>query len=199
MVYYIIPTLLGMCLAIVTKLYGIESGSAAVFIVFTGLSVIVTIITIVIQIEEHDNNYRKVKTRRVSINLAIEELRGTVRQSDSIMNKSYDHEIQIVDKITKAIPAGNTGRDSILSKNLLTQMPDLKASDVASKALGDIDSDRHQVINSIKHYNETVESLSQAQGCSVIVRVPLIKYYNIPDCLSIKSIDDLENIEIVEA
>jgi hypothetical protein len=169
-------------------------------IVASSLFIIVSVWVTVASIHAQESDYINLNKKRNEINACIDIYKAKNKEVQEMTEKMLSHELNIIKSISpenSMDPQNFT--DNILSKNLLTQLPDCHAVSSVKQMIGEIDSKRDYIGNALSNYNDRICNIKTRQG-NPLIYSPFVKKYEV-HFVEVENLDDPEQakIKITEA
>jgi len=178
MIWYII-TLVLFCCGIISKITSLPYDLCLTFFVTSAIFFIVSVITTLSCITLQKSDRISLDHKQKAINLLYENLKILEKEYANREGKFLKHEISIIECLSRSLKKEiDTSGDSVLSNNLLAQIPELNAINNINRLYNDIKGARGDIINQIKIYNDDVALIKKRQE-NLLIYSPFIPRYDV--------------------
>jgi len=163
MIWYII-TLASFCCGIILKIVPLSDDLCIAFFVISAIFLIVSVIVTLCCITSQKSDRISLDQRQKAINLLFENLKILEKEYVNREGKILKHEISIIECLSRSLKKEiDTSGDSVLSNNLLAQIPELSAIKNINDLYHGIKGAREDIINQIKCYNYDITLIKKRQ------------------------------------
>jgi len=198
MLWYIISVLFAISsliakYAITNPVYATNSAGTLIAAAF--IFIIISVAVTVGYMWGQQNDYINLNKRSNEINVTIDVYKAKNKEVQEMTKKMLSHELEIIKSISPENSVDpQTFQDNILSKNLLTSLPECHAVSSVKQLITELDSKRSYIETALSKYNELICNIKRRQGNSLIYS-PFIHKYDV-HFVEVENLDDPEQAKI---